>query len=119
MIVLPAIDIRGGRCVRLTQGDYAVERVYDEDPVRVAQAFRDEGAEWIHVVDLDAAKAGHPINDAIVTRIVREVGLPIQYGGGVRSAETARFMLDAGVTRCVVGSKLAQDRVVAARLFKE
>ena len=118
MIVLPAIDIRAGKCVRLTQGDYGREKIYDLDPVAVAEGFRTEGAEWIHVVDLDAAKVGSPVNVDIVAAIVRETGLPVEYGGGVRSIDSAAKMLDLGVARVVVGTKLVSDRTLAQELFK-
>ncbi|MGV3617079.1 MAG: 1-(5-phosphoribosyl)-5-[(5-phosphoribosylamino)methylideneamino]imidazole-4-carboxamide isomerase [Fimbriimonas sp.] len=119
MLIIPAIDLRGGRCVRLTQGDYGRETVYDLDPVEVALGFGREGAEIVHVVDLDGAKSGAPENLEIVARIVREGGLPVEFGGGVRSLETARRLLDLGVARVVVGSKLVQDAELSARFFSE
>lgn len=118
MTVLPAIDIRGGRCVRLAQGNYDQETVYDDDAVAVARSFLREGAEWIHVVDLDAAKSGFPVNHEIVAHIARETNLPIEYGGGVRSLESARKMLELGVARVVVGTKLVADRVMASQMFE-
>lgn len=119
MLILPAIDVRGGLCVRLIQGDYARERIYDSDPVRVAQAFSDQGAPLIHIVDLDGARAGEPQNSEVIKRIARAVSIPVEVGGGVRSTESARRLLDAGVARVVVGTKLVQDHEFAARLFDE
>jgi phosphoribosylformimino-5-aminoimidazole carboxamide ribotide isomerase len=110
MIVLPAIDILGGRAVRLAQGDYARVTVYNEDPVAQAREFADAGAEWIHVVDLDGARSGEPVNIALIERIVREVGLPVQTGGGIRTLETMEQLVGAGVSRLVLGTKLATDR---------
>ncbi|HEX5586634.1 MAG TPA: 1-(5-phosphoribosyl)-5-[(5-phosphoribosylamino)methylideneamino]imidazole-4-carboxamide isomerase [Acidimicrobiia bacterium] len=100
----PAIDLREGRCVRLYQGDYAQETVYDEDPVRVARAFADAGAPWIHVVDLDAARTGTATNLAVIEAICAAVPGKVQSGGGVRSAEAAEALLAAGVHRVVVGT---------------
>lgn len=117
MLILPAIDIRGGLCVRLTQGDYAQERVYNSDPVEVAQSFEREGAQWIHIVDLDGAKSGEPTNWPIISEIAKRVGIPIEVGGGVRSLEAARRLLDAGASRVVVGTKLVQDPSLAQTMF--
>ena len=107
MITLyPAIDLRGGRVVRLRQGDYARETVYGDDPVAVASGFCEQGASWIHVVDLDAARTGEPVNRMLVASIVDAVAgrAGIQTGGGVRSVDAARLLADAGVTRVVIGS---------------
>jgi phosphoribosylformimino-5-aminoimidazole carboxamide ribotide isomerase len=110
MIVFPAIDLLGGRAVRLAQGDYDRVTVYNEDPVAQAREFLSQGAEWIHVVDLDGARDGVPGNIAVVERIVAEVGLPVQTGGGIRTLETMQRLADAGVSRMVLGTKLATDR---------
>jgi phosphoribosylformimino-5-aminoimidazole carboxamide ribotide isomerase len=104
MELFPAIDLRAGRCVRLTQGDFAAETVYDDDPVAVARAFAAAGAPWIHVVDLDAARTGEPANLAVVERIAEAVPCAVQVGGGVRSPEAAEALLLAGATRVVVGT---------------
>ncbi|MCJ7672878.1 MAG: 1-(5-phosphoribosyl)-5-[(5-phosphoribosylamino)methylideneamino]imidazole-4-carboxamide isomerase [Acidimicrobiia bacterium] len=104
MIIYPAIDLRAGRAVRLEQGDFARETVYDDDPVAVARAFAAAGAEWIHVVDLDAARTGEPANVAKVEAIAAAVSCPIQVGGGVRSVAAAGALLSAGVARVVVGT---------------
>ena len=104
MRLFPAIDLRGGRCVRLHQGDFAAETIYAEDPAGVAVAFAAAGAEWLHVVDLDAARTGELTNLAHVAGIVAATGLPVQYGGGVRSLAAATRVADAGVARVVVGT---------------
>ena len=107
----PAIDLRGGRVVRLTRGDYAAETVYGDDPVAVATAFADAGAPWIHVVDLDAARSGDPVNRPVVRRIAQAVGgrARLQNGGGVRSLDAAKELADAGVDRVVMGSAAVRD----------
>lgn len=119
MIVFPAIDILGGRAVRLSQGDYARVTVYNEDPVAQALIFAEQGAEWLHVVDLDGARNGIPGNIALIERIVADVGLPVQTGGGIRSLDTMRRLADAGVARMVLGTKLATDRTFVAAAVAE
>ncbi len=109
MIVFPAIDILGGRAVRLAQGDYERVTVYNEDPVAQALIFAGQGATWVHVVDLDGARDGVPGNIAAVERIARESGLRVQTGGGIRTLETLRRLSDAGAERMVLGTKLATD----------
>jgi len=107
----PAIDLLGGRVVRLRRGDYADETVYGNDPVSVARDFAAEGARWIHVVDLDAAKSGGPINRPVVAAIVAALDgvAQVQTGGGVRSLDDARELADAGVARVVMGSAAVSD----------
>ncbi len=106
MELYPAIDLRGGRCVRLRQGDYADETVYSADPVAMAEAFAAAGARWIHVVDLDAARSGDPVNREVVGRIVTAVGgrAQIQTGGGVRTVADAAALAGLGVARVVMGT---------------
>jgi len=109
MIVFPAIDILGGRAVRLAQGDYERVTVYNEDPVAQAAEFVAQGAEWIHVVDLDGARDGVPGNIDVIERIARETGARLEVGGGVRSLETMGRLTEAGVERVVIGTKLVTD----------
>jgi phosphoribosylformimino-5-aminoimidazole carboxamide ribotide isomerase len=102
----PSIDLRGGKVVRLRQGDYDRETSYGDDPVAVAEGFADAGAEWIHVVDLDAAKSGVPSNRSVIATIAASVGrrAAVQAGGGVRSLDDAAELADVGVARVVMGS---------------
>ena len=109
MIVFPAIDILGGRAVRLAQGDYERVTVYNEDPVAQARAFVELGAEWIHVVDLDGARSGVPGNIATIERIAGETGARVETGGGIRTLDTLERLTAAGAERCVLGTKLATD----------
>lgn len=108
MILYPAIDVRGGQAVRLLQGDYARETVYDADPVDAARRWIDEGAEFLHVVDLDGAKAGEPRNLAAIEAIAA-LGCPIQVGGGLRTAEAVAATLNCGVERVVIGTAALRD----------
>ena len=123
MDLYPAIDLRGGRCVRLVQGDYANETVYAEDAVAVAKAYEAAGAPWVHVVDLDAARGGGPrpargggsgSNRDLVVAIARAVGVPVQSGGGVRDGS----LLDDGVARVVLGSMAATQPDAAIALVR-
>lgn len=104
MILYPAIDLRGGNAVRLYQGDYDRETVYGTDPAAQAAGFAADGAEWLHVVDLDAAKTGDPVNRPVIEQICRAVDVPVQVGGGVRSIEAAEALFAIGVARVVIGS---------------
>jgi phosphoribosylformimino-5-aminoimidazole carboxamide ribotide isomerase len=117
MLVIPAIDIRGGKCVRLAQGDFGRETVYEDDPVRVAVEFDQDGAEWVHIVDLDGAKSGVLANLEIVQEIIRETSLKVEFGGGVRSLDIAKEVLGRGAHRVVIGSKLAQDPEMSQLMF--
>ena len=114
MEVIPVIDLRGGRCVRLTQGDYARETVFSDDPVEMAHRWAGEGATRIHVVDLDGAREGRPINDDDVRRIIEAVELPIQVAGGVRTLDAVQAWLDTGADRVILGTAAVRDPEMAA-----
>lgn len=116
MILFPAVDIRGGRAVRLTQGDYEREQVYNDDPLAAAQDWAQQGATHLHVVDLDGALHGERRNLHHLERIACETGLPVQYGGGLRDIEAVSAAIDAGAWRAVIGTAAFKDRdlVVAA-----
>lgn len=115
MDVIPAIDIRGGKCVRLVQGDFKRETVFGDDPVAIAKRWVDAGAVRIHVVDLDGAREGRPVNDAIVRAIVRTSGVAVQVAGGVRDAAAIDRWAAAGAARIVIGTlAVEQPGAVAA-----
>lgn len=116
MDLYPAIDLRAGRCVRLHQGDFAAETVYDDDPVAVARAFALAGARWIHVVDLDAARTGEPANLAVIERIAETVDCKVQSGGGVRSVAAADALIGAGAARVVVGTAAVENPALVDEL---
>lgn len=110
MEILPAIDIRGGQCVRLRQGDYAQETVFGDDPLQMAKRWANDGASRLHLVDLDGAKAGQPVNHEVVRQIVNELNIPCQFGGGLRSDESVRFMLDdVGIDRVIIGTQALKE----------
>ena len=109
LTIVPSIDLRSGKVVRLQQGDYARQLDYDVDPLKVAESFRDAGAQWMHVVDLDGAKEGRPMQTELIAQIVRAGGLKLQAGGGIRERADIEALLAAGVARVVVGTKAFED----------
>src|SRR6478672_6429400 len=102
-VVVPSIDLRNGSVVRLKQGDYARQVNYEVDPIATAQSFRAAGAKWMHIVDLDGAKEGRPVQTDLIAKIIAICGLAVETGGGVRSTEDILRLLDAGASRVVVG----------------
>ncbi len=104
MIFFPAIDLKDGKCVRLKQGDLLQSTVFDLDPVARAQSFYDAGCSWLHLVDLNGAFEGKPINHKIVEKIIKEVDIKIQLGGGIRTLDTIDFWINAGIKRLIIGT---------------
>ena len=120
MILFPAIDLKEGKAVRLEQGDMARATVFHDDPARQAEAFVEQGFEYLHIVDLDGAFAGAPVNAAAVERILSKVSIPVQLGGGIRDMATVEGWLRKGVTRVIIGTAAVRDPVLvkdAARAF--
>jgi len=115
----PAIDLLDGRCVRLRQGDYDRRTDYDADPLGRARQFAADGAPWIHVVDLDAARSGEPVNREVIGRIVAAVDVPVQVGGGVRSRADAEALWGAGVARVVMGTAALEQPDLVAELVPD
>ncbi len=116
MELYPAIDLREGRCVRLHQGDFDRETVYGEDPVAQAISFAEQGAAWIHVVDLDGARTGEAANRVAIGRIAEAVDIPVQAGGGIRDVEAVEELVDAGVARVVLGTVAVEQPELVAEL---
>jgi phosphoribosylformimino-5-aminoimidazole carboxamide ribotide isomerase len=119
MELWPAIDLRGGRCVRLLQGDYDRETVFSDDPVEMVRRFVGGGARRLHLVDLDGAKEGMPSQADLVGRMVAAAGVPCQIGGGIRSLETAKRYLDAGVARVILGSVAIEAPALVEQMAAE
>ncbi|MGH2953648.1 MAG: 1-(5-phosphoribosyl)-5-[(5-phosphoribosylamino)methylideneamino]imidazole-4-carboxamide isomerase [Solirubrobacterales bacterium] len=119
MILYPAIDIRGGRAVRLVQGDYARETAYDADPLDAARRWAGQGAEALHVVDLDGAREGRSANLGHLERICAGVGVPVQFGGGLRTAEAVAAAFDAGARWVVLGTAALADPALVEALARE
>ncbi|UUZ82733.1 1-(5-phosphoribosyl)-5-[(5-phosphoribosylamino)methylideneamino]imidazole-4-carboxamide isomerase [Paenibacillus sp. P26] len=118
-IIYPAIDIRGGKCVRLIQGDYNQETVYNENPLEVAKAWEAQGAKWIHLVDLDGAKAGHPVNNKLIGDIAKSVSVPVQVGGGIRTEADVDHLLSLGVSRIILGTAAIEDREFVNKVLQK
>src|SRR5437879_53824 len=107
--IIPSVDLRAGRVVRLKQGDYGRQITYDVDPLDAARSYQQAGAAWFHVVDLDGAKEGRPAQTALIEQIIAATGMSVQVGGGVRSTDDVRRLLDAGAARVVVGTRAMED----------
>ncbi len=119
MIVIPAIDLRHGKCVRLRQGDFNRETVYNDDPMLVARHYRDSGFENLHVVDLDGARSGQQQHQDVVGKIVAATGLVVQLGGGIRDRHSLEYWLQSGVSRCVIGSVAVSEPDLVAGWLDE
>ncbi len=109
MIILPAIDLRDGKCVRLIQGQYDSQITYKDNPAAQAAEFQADGAIWLHVVDLDGAKEGKPVNTSSIEAIVKQTSLHVEVGGGLRDEEAIKTLLDIGVARVIIGTKAVSD----------
>ncbi|PLR99124.1 1-(5-phosphoribosyl)-5-[(5-phosphoribosylamino)methylideneamino]imidazole-4-carboxamide isomerase [Bacillus sp. T33-2] len=117
--IYPAIDMRNGKCVRLLQGDYDKETVYGDSPYDMAKKFADEGASWIHMVDLDGAKDGKRVNDSFVIQAARELGVKVQIGGGIRREEDIAHYLENGVARVIIGSIAVSNPEFAEEMVRK
>jgi len=116
MYIIPSIDIKDGKCVRLYQGDFERLTVYDDDPAAVARRWAEQGAQLLHVVDLDGARAGHPVNTHVIVEIVQSAGVPVQIGGGLRDEPAVLAALGLGVARVVLGTAAVQQPDLIERL---
>jgi phosphoribosylformimino-5-aminoimidazole carboxamide ribotide isomerase len=116
MDIIPAIDLLNGQCVRLYQGDYSQSQVFDENPVAVAQAWVEQGATRLHLVDLDGAKVGHPVNQEAIAAIVQAVDVPVQVGGGLRDRPSVDQLLDLGVQQVILGTVAVEQPQLVADL---
>jgi phosphoribosylformimino-5-aminoimidazole carboxamide ribotide isomerase len=119
MEIIPAVDLRGGKCVRLYQGDYNQQTVFDDDPVTAALKWYSQGAQWLHIVDLDGAAAGKPKNMDVVEEIIKESGLLIELGGGIRQEDVAERLLRQGVSRIILGSAAIENRALVEKLCRQ
>lgn len=117
--IYPAIDMRGGKCVRLLQGDYEKETVYGDSPFEMAKKFAGEGAEWIHMVDLDGAKDGKRVNDEFVIKAAKELGVKVQIGGGIRTEDDINHYLENGVARVIIGSIAVSNPEFAEEMVRK
>ena len=119
MLIIPAIDLRRGKVVRLFQGKFNQEKVYSADPVKVAKHWAKQGAKFLHIVDLDGAASGAPKNIEVLKKIIDQVGVGIEFGGGVRSIETISKLLSLGVERVILGTRAASDAKFLKQAWKK
>lgn len=119
MLIIPAIDIKNGNCVRLTQGNFNSEKVYSEDPVTQALRWEKQGAQMLHIVDLDGAKNGNLSNLEVIKKIAQEVKIPLQVGGGIRNKEAVKTLLSNGVSRVILGTVALEDEEELINILKE
>lgn len=119
MLIITAIDIQNGKCVRLTQGNFESEKVYSEDPVAVAKQWEKQGTQMLHVVDLDGAKNGNLANLGVIKKIAQEVKIPLQVGGGIRNKEAVQTLLSIGISRVVLGTIALEDEEKLKSILKD
>jgi phosphoribosylformimino-5-aminoimidazole carboxamide ribotide isomerase len=119
MNIYPAIDLKGGQCVRLRQGRADAVSVYSSDPVAMARRWAEDGGDWLHVVDLDGAFSGHPVHQREVAAMVAAIGIPVEVGGGIRTDEDIRMMLGKGVRRVILGTRACAEPETLGALVKE
>jgi len=118
MEIIPAIDLRGGKCVRLYQGDYSQQIIFDDEPVVVALKWYSQGARWLHVIDLDGAATGEPRNLAVVEEIIKDSGLLVELGGGIRREDIAEELLHKGVSRVILGTSVVEKPELVEKLCR-
>ncbi len=119
MIVLPAIDLKDGNCVRLLKGDYSTVHKVADNPIETALAFQRDGAEWIHMVDLDGAKDGVTVNHGIILKVCEQTSLKVEVGGGIRDMETVDFYLQNGAARVILGSAAVKNKNLVVEAVKK
>lgn len=119
MLIIPAIDLKNGKCVRLTQGVFQSEKVYSDNPVDMAKRWEKEGAKMLHLVDLDGAKNGTMANLKTIKKIIKTVNIPVQVGGGIRDEKTIKILLDAGVSGIVLGTIALENKTLLIQLLKQ
>jgi len=119
MLVIPAIDIMNGKCVRLSQGDFAKSTIYSDNPIHIAKNFANNGAQLLHIVDLDGAKSGSPINREVIFDIARSINIPVQAGGGIRSIVQAKSYLEAGIKKIILSTAVIENPTLLRRLIKK
>lgn len=119
MLIIPAIDIKNGKCVRLTQGNFESEKVYSDDPVTKAKQWEEQGAQMLHVVDLDGANNGNLANLEVIKQIIQEITIPIQVGGGIRNKETVETLLSIGVSRIIIGTVALENEVELKNILND
>ena len=119
MIIIPAIDIIDGKPVRLCQGDYDKKEIVGEDILKISKSFEEAGASYIHLVDLDGAKKGELVNKEIIIKVANEVNVPVEVGGGIRTYQDVKYLIDNGVSRVILGTAAIEDAEFVKRVINE
>ncbi|HCL89855.1 MAG TPA: 1-(5-phosphoribosyl)-5-[(5-phosphoribosylamino)methylideneamino]imidazole-4-carboxamide isomerase [Candidatus Atribacteria bacterium] len=119
MLIIPAIDIKEGKCVRLREGQFEDIEIFSDDPVVMAVRWADQGAEMLHIVDLDGARYGKLTNISLMEKIIKKIGIPVQVGGGIRSYKEVKRLIHLGASRIILGTILWKDKLLAKRLFED
>lgn len=119
MLIIPAIDIKEGKCVRLREGQFSDTEVFSDDPIKVALNWVDKGAEMLHIVDLDGARYGKLTNISLVEKMIKKMSIPVQVGGGIRSYQEVKDLINLGVSRVILGTILWKDKTLAEKLFED
>lgn len=119
MLIIPAIDIKEGKCVRLREGQFSDMEIFSDDPIKVAVKWSDKGAEMLHLVDLDGARYGKLINISLVEQIIKKIDIPVQIGGGVRRYQEVKNLINIGASRVILGTILWRNKTLAKKLFKD
>ena len=119
MLIIPAIDIKESKCVRLREGQFSDMEIFSDDPVKVAVKWADKGAEMLHIVDLDGARYGKLANISLVKQIIKKIGIPVQVGGGIRNYQEVKSLINLGASRVILGTILWKDKSLAKKLFRD
>ncbi|OFW47242.1 MAG: 1-(5-phosphoribosyl)-5-[(5-phosphoribosylamino)methylideneamino]imidazole-4-carboxamide isomerase, partial [Actinobacteria bacterium RBG_13_35_12] len=119
MLIIPAIDIKEGKCVRLREGQFSDTEVFSDDPIKVALNWADKGAEMLHIVDLDGARYGKLTNISLVEKMIKKMSIPVQVGGGIRSYQEVKNLINLGASRVILGTILWKDKTLAEKLFED
>ena len=119
MLIIPAIDIKEGKCVRLREGQFSDTEIFSDDPLKIAVKWADKGAEMLHIVDLDGARYGKLINISLVEQIIKKIGIPVQIGGGIRSYQEVKNLINLGASRVILGTILWKNKTLAKKLFED
>jgi len=119
MLIIPAIDIKEGKCVRLREGRFEDVEIFSDDPIRVAVKWADKGAEMLHIVDLDGARYGKLTNISLVEQIIKKIGIPVQVGGGIRHYQEVKNLINLGASRVILGTILWKNKILAKKLFED
>ncbi|MBE3094076.1 MAG: 1-(5-phosphoribosyl)-5-((5-phosphoribosylamino)methylideneamino)imidazole-4-carboxamide isomerase, partial [Actinobacteria bacterium] len=119
MLIIPAIDIKEGKCVRLREGQFSDMEIFSDDPIKIAVKWADKGAKMLHIVDLDGARYGKLTHISLVEQIIKKIAIPVQVGGGIRNYQEVKNLINLGASRVILGTILWKDKTLAKKLFED